>query len=73
VLVLQLLQELLVPPQPNLISKTAQVATIASVVAVDAAFDVTIAGNVNVFDGSKSLTEATIDAAGSACRKKSFI
>jgi RHS repeat-associated protein len=53
-------------PGANVISKTAKVATIATAVAFDAAVDISVAeGNQNIFNGEKSLSTATIDAAGS--------
>ena len=53
-------------PGANVISKTAKVATIATAVAFDAAVDINVAeGNQNIFNGEKSLSTATIDAAGS--------
>ena len=53
-------------PGANIISKTAKVATIATAVAFDAAVDISVAeGNQDIFNGEKSLSTATIDAAGS--------
>ncbi len=53
-------------PGANVFSNSVKVAIIATAVATDAAVDVSIAqGNQSVFNGEKSLTTATIDAAGS--------
>lgn len=53
-------------PGANVFSKTAKVATIATVVAFDAAVDISVAeGNQNILNGEKSLSTATIDVAGS--------
>jgi hypothetical protein len=53
-------------PGANVVSKTAKIATIATAVAFDAAVDISVAeGNQNILNGEKSITTATIDAAGS--------
>jgi hypothetical protein len=59
-------------PTAGLLSSTGKFATVAAAIAVDAAVDISIGGgNENIINGKKSLTSATIDAAGSLIGGKS--